>query len=405
MGGAEIALCRLLDVLDRRRCLPIVCLFEDGPLRNRLLAANVEVHVVPLDPAVLAIRKHAVTAGWILRPAKLLAVVRHAHRIARLIGDRDVDLVHTNSLKAHVVGAVAARLARRPLVWHLHTRIAADYLPRFAVACLRYGSRFIPDRVICNSRATLATVRPGPGRAAVIFPGMPAAGTEGPPAVALAGGRPGGPVTVGIVGVLSAFKGQDVFLRAAALLRPRFPDVRFLIVGATLFGEQAYEATLHRLVSDLGLSDVVTFAGYRTDAVALMRDLAVVVHASRTPEPFGQVLIEAMGTGRPVVATAGGGVAEVVVAGVTGLIVPPNDPPALASAIGTVLSDPAAAATMGRAGQARVAARFGIARTAARMHRLYAGLLGTGRSVPPAVNRPASPPIPAQSPKPTRIAG
>ena len=372
LGGAEIALCRLLAALDRTRFEPIVCLFEDGPLTRRLRAAGVEVHVLGLDPDLLAVRKAEVGPGRLLRPGQLLSAVRHARAVARFMRLHDVDLVHTNSLKAHVVGAIAARLAGRPLVWHLHTRVATDYLPAFAVACLRLAARWVPDHVVANSRATLATVRPPPGRGTVVYPGVPADGSAAP-AVAPAG------MTVGLVGVLSHFKGQDVFLRAAALLRPRFPDARFLVVGSALFEERAYEADLHRLAAELGLTDALEFTGFRSDAAALMRDLTVVVHASRTPEPFGQVLIEAMAAARPVVATAGGGVAEVVVDGVTGLLVPPEDPAALAAAIAALLSDPARAAAMGTAGRARAAARFDIRRTAARIQRVYAGLLPIAR--------------------------
>lgn len=369
IGGAEIALCRLTAALDPDRFEPIVCLFEDGPLTRRLRAAGVEVHVLGLDPALQSVRKDAVDAHWLLRPRQLLAAAGHARRLARFMAARGVDVVHTNSLKAHVVGAVAARLAGRPLVWHLHTRVAPDYLPRFAVACLRLAARWVPDHVVANSRATLATVRPRPRRGTVVYPGVPAEMLDPWPAALPT------PPAVGMVGVLSHFKGQDVFLRAVARLRPRFPDVRFLIVGSVLFDERAYEASLHRLVAELDLGGAVEFTGFRSDAAALMHTFTVVVHASRTPEPFGQVLIEAMAAGRPVVATAGGGVAEVIVDGQTGLLVPRNDPAALAGAIAALLSDPCRAAALGAAGHTRAAERFGIGRTADRVQRVYERLL------------------------------
>ena len=123
----------------------------------------------------------------------------------------------------------------------------------------------------------------------------------------------------------------------------RFPKARFVIIGAALFGEDGYEREIRQLSAQLGLEEVVEFAGFRPDVQCAIAELDLVVHASTTGEPFGQVIIEGMAAGKPVVATNGGGVPEIVEDGQTGILVPMGDAPALAEAICRVLADPAQA--------------------------------------------------------------
>jgi glycosyltransferase involved in cell wall biosynthesis len=112
------------------------------------------------------------------------------------------------------------------------------------------------------------------------------------------------------------------------------PDAQALIVGAPLFPEDdVYQAQIYRQCRDLGLDARVRFVGDRPDVPDLMKLCDVVVHASTAPEPFGRVIVEAMLAGRPVVASAAGGVLEIVEAEKTGLLVRPGDPAALAAAL------------------------------------------------------------------------
>ena len=133
--------------------------------------------------------------------------------------------------------------------------------------------------------------------------------------------RSGGPC-VALVGRITRWKGQHIFLQAAAWVHRRFPEARFQIVGAALFDEKAYEAEIRELAVKLGVQNYVDFLGFRSDIPQYMAGIDLLVHASITGEPFGQVIIEAMASGKPVVATNGGGVPEIVVHGETGLLVP-----------------------------------------------------------------------------------
>ena len=131
-----------------------------------------------------------------------------------------------------------------------------------------------------------------------------------------------------------------------------------MIVGDALFGEESYAAEVRTLASQLGLDARVHWLGFRNDVPTLMRAVDVLVHTSTAPEPFGRVIAEGMLAERPVIATAGGGASEIVRAGVTAWQVQPNDPAALAAAIGEVLANPSRAREIAAAGRADALARF-----------------------------------------------
>src|SRR5262249_10793443 len=112
---------------------------------------------------------------------------------------------------------------------------------------------------------------------------------------------PGGPLTFGIVGRLAPWKGQHLFLEAFARA---FPDSeeRAVVVGGALFDEVDYEHGLQRTARRLGIAGRVEFRGHRPDVWEELARLDVLVHASITPEPFGQVILEGMAAGVPVIA-------------------------------------------------------------------------------------------------------
>jgi glycosyltransferase involved in cell wall biosynthesis len=139
-----------------------------------------------------------------------------------------------------------------------------------------------------------------------------------------------------------------------------------------MFGEDEYEKMIRQMVVDLGLEDNVEFTGYVTDVPQRVAKLDVLVHASTTGEPFGQVVIEGMVAGKPVIATRGGGVVEIVEDGVTGILVPMSDAKAMAEALVRLLADPASAAAMGLCGRVRVLQHFTIEQTANKVHEIYA---------------------------------
>lgn len=157
------------------------------------------------------------------------------------------------------------------------------------------------------------------------------------------------------IGNIRHVKGHDLFIRAAAAIAPRYPNVRFSIAGGVL--EPSYFEELQTLVRNLNLEDRFHFAGGITDLRGHLSAADIFVLPSRS-EGFSNAIVEAMAASLPVVATNVGGNAEAVQNGVTGLIVPAEDSAALAAAISQLLADPAKAKAMGMAGKQRVAERF-----------------------------------------------
>lgn len=366
LGGAELALLRTCAALDPARVEVTAVLFADGPLADRLRAAGVPVHVVPLDPRIAATDR--VQAGRSVAGAarSAAATLPFVARLAGVLRGLGPDVVHTTSLKADLLGWPAAALVRRPLVWHVHDRVAEDYLPAPVARGLRVLARRAPRHVVVNSRATADTLLPLPRGWTLAYPGLAPEQVAADPAARPAPAEP----VIGLVGRVSPTKGQREFVEACALLAGRFPTARFRVVGAALFTEAAYEAEVRALAERRGLGDRLVWTGWVADPVAQVDALSVLVHASPVPEPFGQVVAEGMARGVPVVATAGGGVDEIARAAdgtERCLLVPPRDPAALAEAVARVLDRPQEAAARADRAWKDVQAEFAVAETAERL--------------------------------------
>ena len=331
LGGAELALSRLLDALPPDAVHVHVLLLADGPLVALLREKGHTVEVLHLHPGASSVTRYATSRDAAASVRYFLPVLG---RLVRRLRQLRPDLVHTTSLKADVIGLVAARLAGVPVVWHVHDRIEPDYLPARTVRMVRSLARHGPRAVIANSSATAASL-PGVRDLSVVWPGL------GPDQVLddLSRRQPPDPPVVGLLGRVSPTKGQLELVRAASLVVRERPSVRFRLVGSPLFGEVAYAALVEREVSRLGLDGQVTLEGFTTDPSAVLDVLSVLVHASPVPEPFGQVVVEGMGRGVPVVATRAGGVPELLepdgsrTIDALGILVEPGDVTDLAAGV------------------------------------------------------------------------
>ena len=279
---------------------------------------------------------------------------------------RGYDVIYANSQKAFVVGVLASVLSGRPLVWRLHDILDTSHFSSTLRRIVVFLANWKAKRVIVNSAITgrvFALAGGDATRVSIAYPGIDAEpfGAVSSDVIAATRAELGAGTSplIGLFGRLSRWKGQAVFIDAIAQL----PHAVGVIVGAALFGEEAYAAELFRKVEALGLTGRIRFLGFRNDIPALMRSVDVIVHSSIAPEPFGRVVVEGMLAGTPVVASAAGGVLEIINNGKTGWLYEPGDVDALSKTLRTVLENLAQSARIAAAGQEHARATFTVAGT------------------------------------------
>jgi glycosyltransferase involved in cell wall biosynthesis len=346
-------------------------------LAAALPAAGVEPSVTYLadldgSPAVPRLRERGVEA--VLVPMTLLHDPRGLVRLRRHLAALAPDLVHTHLGYADLLGSAAARSLGLPSVATLHVmewpRSGKDAVRERLMSAAR---RRLAARVVAVSEAgRLAYLARGwdePEHVVTIHNGVAAQARPGAGvAVRAQLGLAPGDLVVATLSVLRAGKGHDVAIDAVARLRERFPRLRLLIVG-----EGSARPQVQRAAAALG--DGAVLAGHRDDVMAVLDAVDLLVHPSRI-DAFPTALLEAMAAGVPAVATAVGGIPEIVEDGLTGvLIAAPADGASLATALEPLLADRAVRRCLADAGRGRFAREFSSDRWAQRLRALYDDVL------------------------------
>ncbi len=383
VGGSYYSLLYLVKGLDRTRYEPIVVFYAPHALLSAFADAGVETHVWPKSDT-FAFASRTGTRRWFTTPLRLaqkglnvwrgmlIAAVRRAWFLRR----RGIRLVHLNNSVLHNHDwMLAARLASTPCV--THERGINDRFPSMARF---FGKRL--GAVICISNAVRNNMRQRGadfGNLTTIYNGLdPKALTVSTPPMTLRAnhGLDADDVVVGMIGNIKAWKGQETLIRAMAIVRQEFPEIRCVLVGDTSPADRDYERSLRELVSSLDLDRQIIFTGYQQHVADFLLMVDVVVHASVLPEPFGRVILEAMACRKPVIGARAGAIPEIIEEGSTGLTFPPGDSDALAAAILRLLRDRREAERLGEAGYRRLESEFGIAGNVASTQQLYERLLG-----------------------------
>jgi len=359
LGGAELS---LLEVMKTMRGTNETVLFDDGPFRIALEAAGVKVDV--LDGAALGTLSKE---GGMKRPgAGMIGGVMGLVR-GTLAKSRNSDVIYVNTQRAMVVGAIAGLISRRPVVWHLRDIVSPEHFGKAQLTIIKWCTKLMLERVIANSTASAAALtaltRMKEDRLDVVFNGISAEPFTELESVAqhelrARFGLPQDTFLVGSFSRLARWKGQHILLEA--LLEA--PEMHAVLVGAALFGEDAYEAELRAYVLEHGLADRVHFLGFQHDIAACMKAVDVVAHTSISPEPFGRVIIEGMLAKRPIVAARAGGVTDIVKDRENGILCTPGDVRSLADALGELSADAGLRNRLVEQGYANAISRFGTER-------------------------------------------
>ncbi len=343
VGGGELSLLDLLRGLDRDRWAPVLVVPDEGEVGARGRGLDLPVHVVPLPT--------------LRRPGP--GSLRSVNALTRLARATDAEVIHANGSRAMAYAGAAGRLAACPALWHVRIADRDGLLDRALCA--------IATRVIATSRAVARRFAWAPSKIRLIPNGIDLGQfTPRPASAALRaklGVPPSAPVAVSI-GRHVPEKGYRHLVDAVALIERAKPGVHWILVGN---GELRSE--LEAQTRRLGLGSHVHFTGWRDDVADVLALADVFVLPSES-EGFGRVLVEAMSMSRAVVATAVGGVPDIV-AGDTGVLVEPSDPVALAEAVRALLDDPARAARLGAAGRARAESLFSLGAHVDAVERVY----------------------------------
>ena len=384
MGGAETSLRELLAAV--RAAEPSwelwLVLGEDGPLAETARAQGVRVLLLPF-PAALARLGDA--GNGQLRVvfsmmAAIWAIAKYTRQLAVQMKALRPDIVHTNGLKMHFLGA-AARPKSVPVLWHIHDYVSTRPVMRY---CLRF----------CRKRCHLAIVNSHSTKQDFesVFPGVKvvtvynavdtqrfAPGGTNADLDRLSGMPPAaiGTLRVGLIATFARWKGHKIFLQALAALRGNV-KVRGYIIGGPVYrtnGSQWSWNELQEEADQLGLSRDVGFTGFVEDTASVIRSLDILVHASSLPEPFGMVIIEGMACGKPVIVSKDGGASELFTDGENALSHTRGSVDELAERIAELASNPELRKRLGEAGRATAERVFDGSRLAQEITGVYRSVL------------------------------
>lgn len=388
LGGSEVALVGMVTALERLR--PgwqfQVILPGEGPLLARLSETRAICSIVPMPEAVSSLGEWAaVQDGWragsqVALGIKLCgtaaALPGYESHLGRVISEFRPNVVHTNGLKAHVLGA-RLRAPDAGLVWHLHEYISRRRLTRWLLR--RYRSRC--SAIVANSASVANDVSTSirPACRVHIVPNAVDVNVFSPIGTSIdldhLASLPDAPADVTRVGLVATYgrwKGHEVFLDAMRQLASRFA-IRGYIIGGPIYdtsNSQLTRGDLETMIAARALGGCVGLTGFVEPASA-MRGLDIVVHASTEPEPFGLVIAEAMACGRAVVTTGQGGAAELISDGEDALVAAAGQSSALADAIAKLATDPGLRAAIGKRARETARVKFAPESVASQLARVF----------------------------------
>lgn len=393
-GGSYRSLLYLLKGLDKRAYSPIVAFYREHELLPEYRAVSPQTLLLYYPRAVDLVSRvqRLELTGRILAPvARLLqktinffyvSAFLFARGVFLLLRER-IDVLHLNNgVRVGNELLVASKLLGIRCV--IHQRGITPLTPWSTWLARR------ADHVICVSEAARQNLIANglrPERCTAIHNGINLTELRGkirrtPAQVRASLGIGDDAIVVGLAGMIRRWKGQMVLVRAMEQLHRRHPNVRALIMGGvadTNLGDREYLNEIRAYIAEHGLDSCITILDYQPNAPEFLQIFDVMVHTAIDPEPFSRVVIEGMALGRPIVASATGGTPEAIDDGVSGFLVPPDDPAALAERIEQLVTRPDVRDRLGRGALEKVERRFLIQNHVARTQEIYDRLLPAAR--------------------------
>ena len=367
LGGPQLRILRVARALRAQGVETIVAIPKGNGGFGRLLSES----DIPFYELGNLMRLRA-TPNPVSQMAWFMNLLGSIRSLIGIMKKENIAIVHQSDV-THVQGAIAGRLAKRKVVWHINGMPYPIIWKSFKP--LLYS---VPHVVVASSRAMGRDYFGADGGLLarpfeVLYPPVDCHDYQE--------SRDSGSFRrefqipescplIGMVGNLYPTKGHVYFLRAAKIIVQHYPDARFLIVGQRFDTRKKYSIKLEKEVRRLGLSEAVTFTEFRSDIANVMNAMDILVHPSLS-ESFGMAAAEALAAGKPVVAAAVGGVPEIVLHNETGILVPPRDPAAIADGVVSLLKQPQFACSLAARGRERVNRLFSTERCAQEHARIY----------------------------------
>ena len=381
IGGGQRSLLLLLKLLDKQRFTPFVGCLGGSPFAAEV--AKTDAQVVPLALPEAHNKTDKVkrfTFRDLFNDLRQLRVILQLHRVVK---QHAIALIHANSLSVALLGGIVAKMNRIPIL--MHKRYATSY------GILDKICEKLLSRVILVSEATRWDFAPE-AKQTLIYNGVDLEAFQASQAevdalrselflenTKLVENESALPILLGVVTRITPEKGIHFLVRAMADLKKTSlnsaVDIKLLIVGGPYFQkDHDYMASLKQEVADLEVEDSVVFTGFLSDTRVVTTLLDIVLVPSIIPEACPRTIIEAMAVGKPVIATPLGGSKELVTPE-TGILAPPEDAKAIASAIAKLAADREQLAEMGKAARQRAEHLFSSKKNTALKEVVYTELL------------------------------
>jgi len=363
IGGAELFTIDLINHLSRGEFNIIVATNGNPDYLERIKRKDIVIEQISLPQ----LKKRGLKG--------LLHVRRGIRDISDLIRKHKVDIVQTNSIRAHIVGALAVTRTKKKLIWIVHDftfpKLFARMLcriPKIIITCSKAVKQDMKKKTPRKRWEKIHVIESGIDLSDV---SKAHTGEYLKKELRL---KPDA-LLVGHVGRIDWWKGQDYLLKAAQRVCATIPRAHFVFVGDANSHDPdtlSYKEKLRSLTHALNLDSHVSFMGFQPDVLSLMKQFRVFAHTSVEPEPFGRVILEAMACGVPViVSNQGGGPKELISHGKNGLLIDPKDHVALAEGIIKLLTSPELCTSMAADALKMIVRKYTIQKTVSRFTGFY----------------------------------
>jgi len=374
LGGAEQSLLEMLSILKLDPELDVYVLAPkaDGPLIIKLKELGIRIEILEIPKLILQTSRLNPFKTILLLLAAIPGSFIYFARLRAHFAREQPQLIHSTGIKCHLMLGIISRFLKVNIVWHLR-----DILVPGITKNLFLMLHNPTIHCIANSKATAESIGLN---ATVLYNGISTDTYKRTTDRIFSDKYPkiDKPFIIGIIGVLAEWKGQKDFLEMAKHLAPEYPHICFVIIGDTIYdtiGDRNYKRELMEISESTELSGRIYFAGFQKDSVAAINSCDLIVHASRKAEPFGRVIVEAMSCTIPVIASAAGGVLEIISDTKDGLLFSPGDIHEMSRRVELLVTHPQIREQLRINGRKRVVEHFSDKKQQNHLREIYKSVL------------------------------